>query len=158
MRPHRKKLLYVPDNDVYDYESDGADEEIGVISRGGRRRKYHYDDSRNSLSTRIFQFLSLNFVLIVIYAAICPNNGILGIEFKGSFCHIVVKGFQSIKRFAVEVITVKGESETGSINTSEVKENEIAGTDDDDVSDPECVPEEDNVVPNENEVVDPPIK
>lgn len=122
MRPHKKKLLYVPDNDVniYDYgsDSDGADEEIGVISRGSRAKKYHYNDSRNSLPTRINQFILFCLSMLILYSTINPDNGILGIVFKGSICDHVINGAISIKDFVYDISKPKVKNRKTAIKTT----------------------------------------
>ena len=102
MRPQKKKLVYVPaddDVDVYDYESD---EEVAVSPRGyvSKSRKYHYDDSRNYLGTRINQFFHLCFFLIVVYSTIYPNNGVLGIRFTGSLPASIITSANQVIDYA----------------------------------------------------------
>lgn len=137
MRPHnKKKLVYVPENDVnvYDYDSDGADEEIGVIARGSRIRKYHYDDPRSSLSTRINQFILFCLSIILLYSMINPDNGIFGIILKGSLCDHVTKGAISIKTFINDGSRTKANNRKPAIKTTEAdkstKEKETVVTDD----------------------------
>ena len=168
MRPQKKKLVYVPDNDVnvYDYESDGADEEIGVIAHGSRLKKYHYDDSRNSLSTRINQFILLCLSLIILYSMINPDNGIFGIVFKGSLCDHVINGATSIKNFVNNGSKTKVKNRKTAIKITEAgagikeKEKETVVTDTDVVqsehesgSESELGDEsEEEYLPDENEI------